>query len=84
MKFKFALEWDMVKTGILLILHPKRMGLKYPYNTSLIIEVFKLCRLFTSWCVNSLMFAFLTKVLTANELHLICNLVIRLNLLFII
>lgn len=26
------------ETAILLILHPKRMGVKYPYNTSLVIE----------------------------------------------
>lgn len=26
------------ETEILLILHPKRMGVKYPYNTSLVIE----------------------------------------------
>lgn len=38
LKLNFAVEWNIVETEILLILHPKRTGVKYPYNTSLVIE----------------------------------------------
>lgn len=35
LKFNISLEW---KTGVVLILYPKKMGVEYPYNTSLVIE----------------------------------------------
>jgi len=37
LKFNFALEWNIVKTDILLISHPKTVGVQYPHNTSLVI-----------------------------------------------